>query len=936
MIEALAQLSNLTWYLIAGAVIVFGANIAFGVKVLRSLNADPLDERGPAMPTSLADAAESKPAEGVRTNVAAPRPRRLQAVPPSTEVPTANVPEVAAPPRPVKLNTPLAKDKELAEPVLAAANPLKEEKPADLPAKSETPVPAGALVLGSPSAGAGAPAAPAVPADEAKSPAALPAPEKTLPPLPPVGKPDVVPTTGRKFFETAASSTSPAMPANPVTSRDEAKKGVTLPHLFASAPAADGGRKIPSEPAVGAVPAPKSSADLTVLKGSTPTPITPAPGSEAPKIEQAGEGLLAVSGPAKLAGGPDQPPASAEGADHAKKTLPLATEPAADAGLILIPPAEPKPESAVAKTAEAAIKPAELPAAPAAAKGEETPARPVADKAAETPAVQTPGETAAGKPAPEPVLSPGVADILPASKPPVETKTVKGPRVFLPGKFFSRGNKDKETADTKAAKETADKAAATPAEPAKAEAELPKITSPASAPALIVPPVEEVSVPTGAKQDAPEAKAGAKAEEPKAPGSAAEKPESSAPEPVKPAIEPAAVKLPEKPATEPMPASKTETGPAAKQEETPVPKQTQPAAEEKPAPAIKPAPEKPAAKVEPAPEPEPAKKTPPAPEPKPAAKVEPAAPEPKPVVPTEKKAAELVMAPAAPAKPDALAPTIPLPTQAGPSTAPMAEPLVPVLTPAPALPPAAVLVTAAAEPSVPPEAPITPAPIAVAPPAAPAAAPITQPQFVMPPTDTTTSLPNNGRASAQLTIGFEITSLQLTPFFKLGSVQLKALSNVVSLHLVATQAADSPLAAGISFQIDHVNLDGASHIKSILLKPLGESREITAPVPKLQVDNVAVTGGSAGAPISVTTSNQASTAVQIFGTFTIAAMDFTPAFEIGSLLLEPTSNTVLLRVAPSSRPTALDLPPSFEVAAVQLDDGAQISGVRLTPGGAKQ
>jgi hypothetical protein len=256
---------------------------------------------------------------------------------------------------------------------------------------------------------------------------------------------------------------------------------------------------------------------------------------------------------------------------------------------------------------------------------------------------------------------------------------------------------------------------------------------------------------------------------------------------------------------------------------------------------------------------------------------------------------------------------------------------VPVITPEIARPTELAPAAAEAETSVPAEIPVSSSLIAVA----PDAAPITQTPSVMPPTDTTTSLPNNGRASAQLTIGFEITSLQLTPFFKLGSVQLKALSNVVSLHLVASQAADSPLAAGISFQIEHVDLDGASHIKSILLKPLGESREVTAPVPKLQVDNVAVTGGSGGAPISVTTSEQASTAVQIFGTFTIAAMDFTPAFEIGSLRLEPTSNTVLLRVAPSSRPTALDLPPSFEVAAVQLGDGAQISGVRLTPSGVR-
>ena len=191
--------------------------------------------------------------------------------------------------------------------------------------------------------------------------------------------------------------------------------------------------------------------------------------------------------------------------------------------------------------------------------------------------------------------------------------------------------------------------------------------------------------------------------------------------------------------------------------------------------------------------------------------------------------------------------------------------------------------------------------------------------------------PSGSRASAQLTLGFEVTSLQLTPFFKLGSVQLKALSNVVSLHLMAAQSAESPLAAGISFRIQRVELDEASHIKSIQLQPLGESRELTAPRSNLQVDNVAVMEGSRGAPISVKTSEGGSMAVQLLGTFTIAAMEFTPAFEIGSLRLEPATNTVLVRVAPSARSASLDLPPTFEMVGVQTDSGAQIVGVEVTP-----
>ena len=193
----------------------------------------------------------------------------------------------------------------------------------------------------------------------------------------------------------------------------------------------------------------------------------------------------------------------------------------------------------------------------------------------------------------------------------------------------------------------------------------------------------------------------------------------------------------------------------------------------------------------------------------------------------------------------------------------------------------------------------------------------------------------DGRASAQITLGFEVTSLQLTPFFKLGAVQLRPLSNVVSLHLLTTQQAENPLAAGISFQIETVDLNESAHVRSILLKPLPQAQAATTPQPKLQVDNVQLGQGTDGAPIQVTSSQGTSTAVQLLATCTIAAMDFTPAFEIGSLRLEPTSNFVLLRSAPSQRPAALDLPPSFEVANVQLEGNAQIASVRLTPSAGK-
>jgi hypothetical protein len=187
------------------------------------------------------------------------------------------------------------------------------------------------------------------------------------------------------------------------------------------------------------------------------------------------------------------------------------------------------------------------------------------------------------------------------------------------------------------------------------------------------------------------------------------------------------------------------------------------------------------------------------------------------------------------------------------------------------------------------------------------------------------------KASAQLTLGFEITSLQLTPFFKLGSVQLRPLSDVVSLHLVASQQTDGPMATGISFQIEKVELTEQSQVRSILLKPLGVAQPATIPQPKLQVDAIQLNQAGEGSAIQITPSQQTSTAVQFLATFTVASMEFTPAFEIGTLRLEPTSNTVMLRLAPSQRGAGMELPPTFEMSNVQIGSEAQLTAVTLTP-----
>ena len=387
---------------------------------------------------------------------------------------------------------------------------------------------------------------------------------------------------------------------------------------------------------------------------------------------------------------------------------------------------------------------------------------------------------------------------------------------------------------------------------------------------------------------------------PAEPGKAIEPPPAPKPEPAPKTGDRPRIFLPAnlpataaKPAGEPVPVPAIPAVPAVVEAKTP------------PAAAVPAKPVEPISTAIPAPGPGAKPEAPAVPVPPVAAKSEPAAP-------ASQEAAKTPTPVVVPPK-EEKAPVPPLPVT--PTPAPVPVPTAGKDAKAPA--------TAAPDASVPPPLPK----------AAPKEAPVRTPQPTMAQNETTTDLPANSRASAQLTLGFEVTSLQLTPFFKLGGVQLKSLSNVASLHLIATQSADNPLAAGISFEVESVELNESSHIRSILLKPFqGVEPAAVVPQGKLQVDAIQIASGDEGAPISVT-SGQNSTVVQMLATFSIASMEFTPAFEIGALRLEPTSNSVLLRLSPSSRPTSLDLPPSFEVANVQLSDKAQLANVRLTPGG---
>ena len=687
--------------------------------------------------------------------------------------------------------------------------------------------------------------------------------------------------------------------ARPSDSRDlkvYPDAGIAVPAMAAasSAPLAAGkaglGKEVPvpaGSTGGGKPPAKEPLSSETIIGKSALPPATPAkPAEPAGKpVSLPAFASIVNAGAAK--------PAATGGGGVGDKTPPAAPAPKAD--LSIAKPAAPLPAAAVApSTPSTRGGPADAGKTPvppkAGAPMEPAAAGLIAMAATGAAAAAAIGESkapAAGAGTPpadkktEPVAitakSTPPAPAVPADKPapaagaasavPPEapTKSFWRPRIFLPAKL----------PDSKAAAEPV-AGSAVPAAPATSTLPVPKApVTPVIPPAAVTPPV------------------------PVAP-----------PAPVTPA---AGIALPAAAKVE-APAPKVES--AAPKAEVPAPKIEAPAPKvEVPAPKVEvPAPkaEAPAPKAEvPAPKAE-----------APAPKVE--APAPKAEVPGPKAETPVppkpVIAPPAAVPPGAVPsrPAEPLTPPVRPSSGTPIPPI-PAVPPVPAIPargtPAVGAITRADAPPASPVAPVQPVPTNL-------------PQPVMSNAPATPAS-SAAKASAQLTLGFEITSLQLTPFFKLGSVQLRPLSDVVSLHLVASEQADGPMAAGISFKIERVEVGENAQVRSLLLRPLGVAQPATIPQPKLQIDAIQLSQATEG-PIQITPSQGTSTAVQFLATFTIASMEFTPAFEIGSLRLEPTSNVVMLRLAPSQR-TGVELPPTFEMSNVQIGSEAQLTAVTLTP-----
>jgi tetratricopeptide (TPR) repeat protein len=186
--------------------------------------------------------------------------------------------------------------------------------------------------------------------------------------------------------------------------------------------------------------------------------------------------------------------------------------------------------------------------------------------------------------------------------------------------------------------------------------------------------------------------------------------------------------------------------------------------------------------------------------------------------------------------------------------------------------------------------------------------------------------PGSMQTAVQLTFAFEIASMQLTPTFKMGAVQLRPASKIVTMRLATPSQHPQPaMNLQVSFEISRIQPSGGT-LGSVRLMPSQQQRPSPAGPPSFTVAGLQVVSDFAAAPLQLTPSPQDHTSVHVTAPFQIATVEFSPSFEIASIVLNSSSKQVSVQLPGAG---TVEGAPIFEIANLQLTGTGDIGMMQL-------
>jgi hypothetical protein len=121
------------------------------------------------------------------------------------------------------------------------------------------------------------------------------------------------------------------------------------------------------------------------------------------------------------------------------------------------------------------------------------------------------------------------------------------------------------------------------------------------------------------------------------------------------------------------------------------------------------------------------------------------------------------------------------------------------------------------------------------------------------------------------------------------------------------------------------------NISGVRLVPTNHQPPPTSNRASLAIDTLKFVPGDGATRVQLTAEHQEQASVQLAAPFRIAAIEFSPRFEISTVILNASSNKVSMRLSGQTQSSTDDLAP-YETQSVQLGPDGELALLEIAPG----
>jgi Protein of unknown function (DUF2934) len=181
--------------------------------------------------------------------------------------------------------------------------------------------------------------------------------------------------------------------------------------------------------------------------------------------------------------------------------------------------------------------------------------------------------------------------------------------------------------------------------------------------------------------------------------------------------------------------------------------------------------------------------------------------------------------------------------------------------------------------------------------------------------------------SVHVTFSFEITAVQLTPTFKMGGLTVRPASRLVTMRLAPHLHSQSTKNLQVSFEAAIIQPVGGT-LGTLRMLPSQQQRPVANGSRSFAAAGLQVVPNFEAAPVQLTPSQPAQATVFVTIPCEISKVEFSPSFEIASVILNSSSKRVSVQL-PGTRPGGEEGAPVLEIANLELTESGEISTMQL-------